>query len=85
MPRARSEEGDLFQRIKKRAAAKEYFKEEEVMDMFVQIASALMHIHSKRILHRDLKTQNIFIAKGNIIKVGPWERRTTACFWLCLA
>lgn len=36
----------------------------------VQIASALLHIHKKRILHRDLKTQNIFIARGNIIKLG---------------
>jgi len=29
-----------------------------------------MHVHSKRVLHRDLKTQNIFISKGNIIKLG---------------
>jgi len=36
----------------------------------LQIASALMHMHSKSILHRDLKTQNIFIARGNIIQIG---------------
>jgi NIMA (never in mitosis gene a)-related kinase len=33
-----------------------------------------MHIHSKRILHRDLKTQNIFLTRGNIVKLGgKWE------------
>ncbi|KAG2448901.1 hypothetical protein HYH02_006249 [Chlamydomonas schloesseri] len=66
------EEGDLFNRIRKKAAAKEYFTEDEVMNMFVQIASAISYIHSKRVLHRDLKTQNIFIAKGGIIKLGDF-------------
>ncbi|GIL79309.1 hypothetical protein Vretimale_16509 [Volvox reticuliferus] len=66
------EEGDLFTRIRKKAAQKEYFTEEEVMNMFVQIASAISYIHSKRILHRDLKTQNIFIARGGIVKLGDF-------------
>ncbi|KXZ47617.1 hypothetical protein GPECTOR_34g776 [Gonium pectorale] len=66
------EEGDLFTRIRKKASQKEYFTEQEVMNMFVQIASAISYIHSKRVLHRDLKTQNIFIARGGIIKLGDF-------------
>jgi len=31
------QEGDLFHRIRNRAKAKEYFNENEVMDMFVQV------------------------------------------------
>jgi len=27
----------------------------------LQIALAIKHIHSKKIMHRDLKTQNIFM------------------------
>jgi len=33
---------------------------------------AIAHIHSKNILHRDLKPKNILLAKGNIIKIGDF-------------
>ena len=33
------------------------FTEDEVLVMFVQIAMGLAHVHQKKILHRDLKTQ----------------------------
>ncbi|MEQ2190802.1 Serine/threonine-protein kinase Nek4, partial [Xenoophorus captivus] len=31
---------------------------------------AFQYLHERNILHRDLKTQNIFLTKTNIIKVG---------------
>jgi len=34
------------------------------------IAMALQYMHERHILHRDLKTQNIFLTKSKIIKVG---------------
>ncbi len=40
--------------------------------LVLQVASALMYIHSRKILHRDLKTQNIFIARGSIVKLGDF-------------
>ena len=71
------EEGDVFRRIKEMQTSQlqgqqQLFRENEVMDMFIQIASALLYIHSKKILHRDLKTQNIFIARGGIMKLGDF-------------
>ena len=35
-----------------------------------QIASALRHMHEKRIMHRDLKPANIFIHADNTLKIG---------------
>lgn len=29
-------------------------------------------MHSKLILHRDIKTQNIFITKNNVLKLGDF-------------
>mmetsp|Transcript_8232 Transcript_8232/g.14602 ORF Transcript_8232/g.14602 Transcript_8232/m.14602 type:complete len:840 (-) Transcript_8232:71-2590(-) len=36
--------------------------ETQVLEWFVQIVLALQVLHAKRILHRDLKTQNIFLS-----------------------
>ena len=33
---------------------------------------ALGHIHSKNILHRDLKPKNILLTKSNVIKIGDF-------------
>jgi NIMA (never in mitosis gene a)-related kinase len=31
-----------------------------------------MAMHAKNILHRDIKTQNIFITKNNVLKIGDF-------------
>ena len=65
------EGGDLAAIIKRRAKKEDHFTEAEVLDWFVQLVMALHHVHSKKILHRDLKTQNIFITK-NLVKLGDF-------------
>ncbi|XP_067101129.1 serine/threonine-protein kinase Nek4 isoform X1 [Osmerus mordax] len=62
------EGGDLYHRLKQQKG--ELLPERQVVEWFVQIAMALQYLHEKCILHRDLKTQNIFLTKTNIIKVG---------------
>lgn len=42
------------------------------MDWFTQICLALKHIHDKKILHRDLKSQNIFLTKNGLVKLGDF-------------
>eukprot|EP01044_Picomonas_judraskeda_P002573 COSAG03_NODE_188_length_10927_cov_5.525028_5_plen_67_part_00 len=37
---------------------------------FVQICLAMKHVHDRKVLHRDIKTQNIFLTRGGtVIKV----------------
>jgi NIMA (never in mitosis gene a)-related kinase len=42
------------------------------MDWFTQICLAIKHIHDKKILHRDLKSQNIFLTKNGLVKLGDF-------------
>uniref|UniRef100_A0A3Q3F5J2 Serine/threonine-protein kinase Nek4 n=1 Tax=Labrus bergylta TaxID=56723 RepID=A0A3Q3F5J2_9LABR len=62
------EGGDLYHRLKQQKG--NLLPERQVVEWFVQIAMALQYLHERNILHRDLKTQNIFLTKTNIIKVG---------------
>ncbi|KAG2435593.1 hypothetical protein HYH02_011885 [Chlamydomonas schloesseri] len=64
--------GDLAAAIQRRQAEKKPFSEDEIMFWFVQIVLALYHVHGRNVLHRDLKSQNIFIAEGNLLKLGDF-------------
>ncbi len=61
------EGGDLHARLRAQHGA--LLPQRQVVEWFVQIALALQYLHANKILHRDLKTQNIFLRRG-MIKVG---------------
>lgn len=62
--------GNLHDRILQQ---KEKLFEEEVVVWFLyQIASAVSYIHNAGILHRDIKTLNIFLTKADLIKLGDY-------------
>ncbi|CAG2214656.1 NEK1_4_5 [Mytilus edulis] len=62
--------GDLHKRIVNQKGI--HFGKEAILDWFVQICFALKYIHSQNILHRDLKTQNIFLTSQNVVKIGDF-------------
>jgi serine/threonine protein kinase len=64
--------GDLSAAITKRRTENKYYLEEEAMRIFVQICFALRHIHKANILHRDLKSQNIFLTSNGMVKLGDF-------------
>ncbi|XP_015792494.1 serine/threonine-protein kinase Nek8 [Tetranychus urticae] len=47
-------------------------KEFEILTIFNQIVSGITYIHDRNILHRDLKTANIFMTKEKIFKIGDF-------------
>ena len=44
--------------------------ERTILVIFHQIVSAVRHMHEHNVLHRDLKTANIFLTKQGIVKVS---------------
>ncbi|XP_072450617.1 serine/threonine-protein kinase Nek1 isoform X7 [Chiloscyllium punctatum] len=64
------EGGDLFKRINAQKGV--LFSEDQILDWFVQICLALKHVHDRKILHRDIKSQNIFLTKGGTVQLGDF-------------
>jgi NIMA (never in mitosis gene a)-related kinase 1/4/5 len=66
--------GDLEAYIKnytKTARGRE-MPEVQVLNLFVQLCLAIKHIHDRKILHRDLKCQNVFMTSSGICKLGDF-------------
>lgn len=64
--------GDLAAAVVARRAANRRYHEREAMAIFVQLAMALQYIHEKLILHRDLKSQNVFLTQAGVVKLGDF-------------
>ncbi|XP_064571394.1 serine/threonine-protein kinase Nek5 isoform X2 [Zonotrichia leucophrys gambelii] len=63
--------GDLMKRINMQHGV--LFDEDQILSWFVQISLGLKHIHDKKILHRDVKAQNVFLSNnGRVAKLGDF-------------
>jgi NIMA (never in mitosis gene a)-related kinase len=47
-------------------------EEKEILLLFQQMVDALCYIHSNNILHRDLKTANVFLTRDGMVKLGDF-------------
>ena len=65
-----ADEGDLFQLITEKKKTKTHFTEEEIWNALIQLLNGLRSLHELNILHRDLKSANVFLFKGGIVKLG---------------
>ncbi|XP_077584748.1 serine/threonine-protein kinase Nek5 [Stigmatopora nigra] len=76
--------GDLMMKINRQKGV--FFTEQQILAWFVQICLGLKHIHDRKILHRDIKSQNIFLAERDVkIKLGDFGIARTLTHTLELA
>lgn len=62
--------GDLHSLITKRNGI--LFPEDRILDWFVQLCLAVKYIHDRKILHRDIKSQNIFLTDDGKVRLGDF-------------
>lgn len=69
-------DGELYTRINDHGK----IKEPESKHIFSQIISAVNHMHSINIIHRDIKAENIFFSNTNplLVKIGDFGFSTEA-------
>ena len=64
------ERGDIGARLEERKGRP--LSEAQILDWFTQICLGMLYCHKKRVLHRDLKLANVFLAADNSVKLGDF-------------
>lgn len=64
--------GDLYRQIRARQQYLRYFREHEVIFIFLQLCLGLDHIHQNKMMHRDLKTANVLLTTTGLVKLGDF-------------
>ncbi|KFP76129.1 Serine/threonine-protein kinase Nek3, partial [Apaloderma vittatum] len=64
------DDGDLMQKIKNQRG--KLFPEDTILHWFVQMCLGVKHIHDKRVLHRDIKSKNVFLTQNGKVKLGDF-------------
>ena len=68
-------DGDVYQKIVNHQKNHTFFEEDDVWRIFIQMTRGLKALHKLRILHRDMKSANIFLHKDEgsdsfVVKLG---------------
>lgn len=68
---------------------KKRLTEAETRTFMAQIVAGVKHLHENNVIHRDLKLGNLFLADGDVVKIGDFglacklthsdERKKTLC------
>jgi len=64
--------GDLHDRIHRTRKAGKAFEQKKIARWFTEATLALKHMHDKHVLHRDLKSQNLFLTSQDRLRIGDF-------------
>lgn len=68
------EQGDLAYYIKNQIKKKKsYISEKMVSKWLLQILLAIQYLHNKKIMHRDIRPENIFLTSLGNVKLGSFR------------
>ena len=48
------------------------FSENQILHWFTQVCLAVQHVHERNIIHRDIKSQNVFLTRDGNVKLGDF-------------
>ncbi len=65
-----ADNGDLYKKILEYKQKKIYFEEIDIWKIFIQLVKGLKALHDLQILHRDLKSANVFLLSDGTAKLG---------------
>ena len=67
-----ADDGDLYNKIKAYSESNTHIPENTIWNWLLQLCSGLHYLHNKKIIHRDIKCQNIFMMKNGTCKLGDF-------------
>ena len=65
-----ADRGDLSKRIEEEKKRNRYFNERDIWRIFFQLVKGLKSLHDLNIIHRDIKSSNIFLFSDGTAKLG---------------
>uniref|UniRef100_A0A8C5R3X8 non-specific serine/threonine protein kinase n=1 Tax=Leptobrachium leishanense TaxID=445787 RepID=A0A8C5R3X8_9ANUR len=65
------EGGDLYYVIQQQREKSRPFLEPHIIEWFIQLLLGVSYLHERLVLHRDLKTKNLFLKNGTV-KIGDF-------------
>ena len=65
-----ADKGDLYQKISQNKKSLSLLQENEIWRIFIQLVKGLKSLHDLKILHRDMKSANVFLFSDGSAKLG---------------
>ena len=65
-----ADNGDLYQKIVSHKKSANFMEESDIWRIFIQLVKGLKALHDLKILHRDMKSANVFLFSNGCAKLG---------------